>query len=216
VNAMHLIRSEFDFDKEEAVDFAAARGFGLLVVSGDSRPCGSHLPFVIRREAGRTIVSTHVTAANPLAALADGRRNFLLAVSGPDAYVSNDWYASSDQVSTWLYEAVHLTGPGRLLPPNSNRHHGDDLLAVSEQRLAPKSPWSLSTMEPTKREAMLGRIRVIEFDVEWIECQRKLNQFKPDVDHVAVVNALLRDGDENGRRIAAKMRALRPHLDYDQ
>ena len=212
---MHLVREEFDFEKEAALEFSAARGFGLLVTWDGQRPCGSHLPFVIRHQADRTIVSAHVTAANPLAALADGDRNFLLAVTGPDAYVSNDWYATPDQVSTWLYEAVHLTGPGRLLPVSANRHHGDELLAVSEERLAPKVPWTLEDMESEKREAMLMRIKVVEFDVQLIEGQRKLNQFKTDVDHVAVVNALARNGDDNGRRIAAKMRALRPHLGYD-
>jgi transcriptional regulator len=70
-------------------------------------------------------------------------------------------------------------------------------------------------MEPTKRESMLSRIRVIEFGIDTIECQRKLNQFKPDVDHVAVVKALLAKGDAADVRLARKMQALRPQLDYD-
>jgi predicted FMN-binding regulatory protein PaiB len=34
--------------------------------------------------------------------------SWLLAVNAADAYVSADWYASPDQVPTWLYQAVHL------------------------------------------------------------------------------------------------------------
>ena len=55
----------------------------------------------------------HVARGNPLAALADGTSHWLLAVNGADAYVSPDWYVSPDQVPTWLYQAVHLTGPVR-------------------------------------------------------------------------------------------------------
>ena len=45
--------------------------------------------------------------------LADGASSWLMAVNGADAYVSADWYASPDQVPTWLYQAVHLTGTVR-------------------------------------------------------------------------------------------------------
>ena len=44
--------------------------------------------------------------------LADGKSSWLLRVNGADAYVSPDWYVSPDQVPTWLYQAVHLTGHG--------------------------------------------------------------------------------------------------------
>ena len=127
------------------------------------------------------IVQIHFTARNPLVELADGVRRFLLIVSGDDAYISNDWYASRDNVSTWLYEAVHLSGVAHLRERDENRGHGDALLAVSEARL-PKQPWELAQMEPTKRETMLASIRVIDLVVDQIEGQSKLNQHKSDED----------------------------------
>ena len=178
-------------------------------------PRASHLPFTLQRENDRAIVTAHVTAANPLATLAEEGASFLLAVTGLDVYISNDDYATPDQVSTWLYEAVHLTGPGRLLDVPGSREHGDSLLATAEARIAPKQPWTLATMEPVKRAAMLNGIRVIRFEAERVESQRKLNQHKPDADHVSVVRALLRRSDSSARSIAAKMRALRPGLAYE-
>ena len=129
------------------------------------------------------IVQIHLTAKNPLVPLADGSRRFLLIISGDDAYVSNDWYASRDNVSTWLYQAVHLSGVAHLRDGSENRSHGDALLAVSEARL-PKQPWDLTQMEPTRRETMLTSIRVIDLVVDQIEGQSKLNQHKSDEDHV--------------------------------
>jgi len=213
---MYILRPDFAVDAAAAIAFAATRGFGLLVASGDGRPIGSHLPFTMDPQPGPTVARFHVTRANPLAALADGNSEFLLVVTGADAYVSNDWYASPDHVSTWLYEAVHLSGPAQRIAPSGNRAHGDELLDVMESRLAPKPPWRLATMEPLKREAMLQGIVVIELSVRVVEAQRKLNQHKTDADHVAVVRGLEGSGRAASRDIARQMRELRPHLRYEE
>jgi transcriptional regulator len=170
---------------------------------------------VIDQRDGRVVVQIHLTAKNPLVELADGTRRFLLIVSGDDAYVSNDWYASRDNVSTWLYEAVHLSGVAHLRDRCENRDHGDALLAVSEARL-PKQPWDLAQMEPAKRETMLSAIRVIDLVVDAIEGQSKLNQQKSDADHVAVADQLAQAEATGHRRLAEKMQALRPELGYEK
>ena len=212
---MYVLRPQFRIEEQRALAFAADRGFGVIVAADERGPRGSHVPFVIARRDDRVIVQIHLTARNPLVELADGNRRFLLIVSGDDAYISNDWYASRDNVSTWLYEAVHLAGVAHLRERDENRGHGDALLAVSEARL-PKQPWELTEMEPTKRESMLSAIRVIDLVVDQIEGQSKLNQHKSDEDHVAVANQLARAEETGSRRLAERMRALRPGLGYER
>ena len=212
---MHILRPQFRIEDERALAFAAARGFGVVVAADARGPRASHVPFVLGRRDGATVVQIHLTARNPLVELADGVRRFLLIVSGDDAYISNDWYASADNVSTWLYEAVHLSGVAHLRGHDASRPHGDALLAAAEARL-PKQPWDLTRMEPTKREAMLSMIRVIDLVVDEIEGQSKLNQHKSDADHVAVADQLARSEETGSRRLAAKMRGLRPGLGYRQ
>ena len=211
---MHVLRPQFRIDEQRALAFAADRGFGVIVAADERGPRASHVPFVIDRRDDGVIVQIHFTARNPLVELADGKRRFLLIVSGDDAYISNDWYGSRDNVSTWLYEAVHLAGVAHLRERDENRGHGDALLAVSEARL-PKQPWDLAQMEPTKRESMLASIRVIDLVVDQIEGQAKLNQHKSDEDHVAVANQLARAEATGSRRLAEKMRLLRPGLGYE-
>ncbi|WP_024578491.1 MULTISPECIES: FMN-binding negative transcriptional regulator [Bradyrhizobium] len=212
---MHILRPQFRIEDDRTLAFAAARGFGAIVAADARGPRASHVPFVIERRDDRVIVQIHLTAKNPLVELADGSRRFLLIVSGDDAYISNDWYVSRDNVSTWLYEAVHLSGVAHLRGCEDNRGHGDALLAVSEARL-PKQPWDLAQMEPGKREAMLAGIRVIDLVVDEIEGQSKLNQHKSDADYVALVNRLARAEETASHRLAEKMRALRPELAYDE
>jgi transcriptional regulator len=200
--------------EQAALKFAAERGFGIVVASDERGPRASHVPFVLVRRGDGVTAQLHLTARNPLVALADGQRRFLLIVPGADSYVSNDWYATPDNVSTWLYEAVHLSGTAHQRELDDNRAHGDALLAVSEARL-PKQPWGLAEMEPAKRETMLAAIRVIDIVVDEVEGQSKLNQHKSDEDHAAVANRLARAEDSASRVLAGEMRALRPGLPYD-
>ncbi|MBR0818290.1 FMN-binding negative transcriptional regulator [Bradyrhizobium liaoningense] len=211
---MHVLRPQFRIEEQRALEFAAQRGFGVIVAADDRGPRASHVPFVLGEHDGRAIVQVHFTAKNPLVPLADGARRFLLIVAGDDAYISNDWYSSRDNVSTWLYEAVHLSGVAHLRELDENREHGDALLAVSEARL-PKQPWDLAQMEPGKRESMLAAIRVVDLVVDQVEGQAKLNQHKSDADHVAVAARLARSEESAHRRLARKMQALRPWLGYD-
>jgi transcriptional regulator len=204
----------FAWDRDDALAFAASRGFGAFVANGASGPISSHVPFRIQRNADAVTVQFHLTARNPLAECADRENPFLLIVWGPDAYVSNDWYATPDHVSTWLYEAVHLSGPVRRLNVDSNREHGDTLLTTFEERLKPKQPWSLATMEAQKREAMLNGIVVLEMDVQRVEGQRKLNQHKSDEDYASITRHLSTSDDADAREIAGKLRQLRPQLKY--
>jgi transcriptional regulator len=212
---MHVLRPQFRIEESRALAFAADRGFGVIVAADERGPRGSHVPFVIQRRDDGVIVQIHLTARNPLVELADGNRRFLLIVSSDDAYISNDWYSSRDNVSTWLYEAVHISGVAHLRERDENRGHGDALLAVSEARF-PKQPWELSRMEPAKRETMLASIRVIDLVVDQIEGQSKLNQHKSDADHVAIANQLGRAEETGSRRLAERMRALRPGLEYER
>ncbi|MDI3560424.1 FMN-binding negative transcriptional regulator [Bradyrhizobium sp. Arg816] len=211
---MHLLRPQFRIEEQRALEFAGQRGFGMIVAADEHGPRASHVPFVLDQRDGQVFVQIHFTAKNPLVALADGTRRFLLIVAGDDAYVSNDWYFSRDNVSTWLYEAVHLSGVAHLRELDENRGHGDALLAVSEARL-PKQPWDLAQMEPSKRESMLAAIRVVDLVVDTVEGQAKLNQHKSDADHVAVADRLARSEETGHRRLARKMQALRPGLGYE-
>jgi transcriptional regulator len=89
--------------------FAAARGFGHVIACEGGRPVAALLPFHVMEANGRLPrVQFHVARPNPLAHLATKGGPWLIAVAGDDAYVSPHWYASAEQVPTWLYEAVQL------------------------------------------------------------------------------------------------------------
>jgi transcriptional regulator len=204
----------FRVDEAASLAFAAARGFGLVIAGADGRITASPLPFYIDQAAQGRWLAFHVARGNRLADLAATGGRWLVAVWGADAYVSPRWYASPDQVPTWLYETVQLAGPVRVMNPAEQRDHLDRLSAAFEARQAPASPWTADLVTPGRREMLMRAIVAIEMTVESVDGSFKLNQHKSDADHTAVATALAAQDDAGARAIAAHMMALRPHLDY--
>jgi transcriptional regulator len=205
----------FKPDRAASLAFAQARGFGTVCAWDGSKPIASSLPFCLTfADDGTPQLAFHMARHNPLVNLADGTSSWLMAVTGADAYVSADWYVSPDQVPTWLYQAVHLTGTVRKLSDHELGPHLDMLSAKFEDWLAPKPPWTSSKMTAGRLAAMKQAIVGMVMTVEQIEGSFKLNQHKSDVDHLAVATALARQPDEAAQTIAKQMVALRPQLDY--
>jgi transcriptional regulator len=203
----------FKPDRAASLDFAQTRGFGTVCVWDGCKPIASTVPFVLTSaDDGTPLAAFHVARGNPLAGAADGTSSWLLAVNGADAYVSADWYLSPDQVPTWLYQAVHLTGPVRKMSDRELGPHLDMLSAKFENWLLPKPPWTSSKMTAARLEALKKAIVGLVMTVEEVEGSFKLNQHKSDADHLAVSNALASQSDADAQQLARAMRALRPQL----
>jgi transcriptional regulator len=201
----------FKPDRAANLAFAEARGFGLVCAWDGAKPIASPLPFYLGfADDGTPRALFHVARHNPLVKLAGGTSPWLLAVNGADAYVSPDWYVSPDQVPTWLYQAVHLTGAVRVLSDDELAEQIETLSAKFENRLLPKKPWVSSKMTAGRLDAMKKAIVGLEMTVEGIEGSFKLNQHKSEADYSAISNALASQGDADASEIAGLMRAARP------
>jgi transcriptional regulator len=205
----------FKPDRATSLGFAEARGFGTICAWDGAKPIASSLPFLLHYgDDGTPYAAFHAARHNPLLKLADGTSSWLLAVTGADAYVSADWYVSPDQVPTWLYQAVHLTGTVRKLSEEELVPHLDALSAKFENWLAPKAPWTSSKVTAGRMETLKKAIVGLVMKIEDIEGSFKFNQHKSDVDHVAIASALAKQPDEAAQTIGKQMVALRPQLDY--
>jgi transcriptional regulator len=201
----------FKQDRAASLAFAEARGFGTVCAWNGSRPIASLLPFYLSSgNDGTAQALFHVARHNPLAKLANGTTSWLLAVNGPDAYVSPDWYVSPDQVPTWLYQSVHLTGPVRTLSDEELAVQIDTLSAKFEEWLLPKKPWTSAKMTAARLEAMKKAIVGFVMTVEDVEGSFKLNQHKSEADYAAVAGELAQRDDEASQQIAGLMRQARP------
>ncbi|MDB5610891.1 MAG: hypothetical protein JWP25_7791 [Bradyrhizobium sp.] len=201
----------FKPDRAASLAFAQTRGFGMACAWDGSRPIGSSLPFYLDyADDGTPRAAFHVARHNPLVKLADGTSFWLLAINGADAYVSPDWYVSPDQVPTWLYQAVHLTGTVRKLSDDELAVQIDTLSAKFENWLVPKPPWTSSKMAAGRLDALKKAIVGLVMTVEEVEGSFKLNQHKSETDYAAVAGALSSQADAGAQQIAQLMREARP------
>jgi transcriptional regulator len=208
------VQPQFRMNRVECLAFAAARGFGLVVAYDGARPVASPLPFHLDYgKDGSPRAQFHVARGNLLAELAGRGGQWLIAVSGADAYVSPEWYVSPDQVPTWLYETVHLLGEVRVRPDTLETV--EQLTQQFERPQPGETAWQVDRVTPGRLSAMLKAIVAIEMEVDVVEGSTKLNQHKSDADHEGVVAGLRRLNDPMAAQIADRMVALRPHLSYD-
>ena len=196
----------FKQDRAASLAFAEQRGFGTVCAWDGTKPIASSLPFYLSyADDGTPRALFHLARHNPLIKLADGATSWLLAVNGPDAYVSADWYVSPDQVPTWLYQSVHLAGAVRTLSDDELAVQIDTLSAKFENRLLPKKPWTSAKMTAGRLEAMKKAIVGLVMTVEEVEGSFKLNQHKSDADYLAIANALGAQANADAREIAQLM-----------
>jgi transcriptional regulator len=151
----------------------------------------------------------HVARANPHSALIDSKRQTVV-FTGPNAYVSPDWYADPEQVPTWNYLAVHVEGIARVIPDAagvdavleelSDEHEG------RRRDLEDGQFWKLSKLPAEKLASLRKALVAFEISIERLEFKAKLSQNKDAADFANVM-AKLMQGDEMQRAVAEAMRA---------
>ncbi len=176
------------------IAFARTRGFGTLAAGGTGTdgPLLAHVPFWLTGDGLRA--ELHLVRSNSLATACETRLPAVLAVQGPDGYVSPDWYGAPDQVPTWNYVAVHLRGTLVRLPDDRLLPMLDRLSEHFEERLAPKPVWQSQKMTPEVRDRMLRQVVPFELRIRKIEGTWKLGQNKPAPQRLAASGAMAQGG----------------------
>jgi transcriptional regulator len=183
--------------------FAFTRGFGILSVNGADGPIAAHVPFLPGSDGAS--IDLHLARSNAIVRAALPAPAVMI-VSGPDAYVSPDWYGVPDQVPTWNYVAVHLRGTLALRPDDELRAQADGLSARFEEAIAEKRPWTSAKMTPGVMERMMRMIVPLRLSISGIEGTWKLSQNKEPAVRLSAAAALDATGAAQARDIARLMR----------
>jgi transcriptional regulator len=174
-------------------------------MAGAEGPLVAHVPF--RLDADRGAAELHLMRSNPVARAAEAPVAAVLAVQGPDGYVSPDWYGIADQVPTWNYVAVHLRGRLVPMPPETLHAVLDRLSAHFEAELRPKRPWTSAKMPAGVMARMMRSILPFRLEIEAVDGTWKLGQNKPDAaERGAAEGVNARGIGQETRQLAALMR----------
>lgn len=200
---MHPNPAYRDTTAAENLAFARERGFGMLALNGTATPMLSHIPFLLSEDGAS--VDLHLVRSNPISRALKDATPASIAVSGPDSYISPDWYGIEDQVPTWNYVAVHLIGTLAPLPNAELPALLERLSVFFEERLTPKPVWYQSKVDPDALSRMMRMIRPLRFTVTDVQGTWKLNQNKPDDVRLAAANQIAAYGIGSEPRILAAM-----------
>ena len=166
-------------DSTRNLAFARERAFGVLSVNGTDAPLVSHVPFLLA-DNGKSL-DLHLVRSNPIARALKSPLEAVMAISGPDSYVSPDWYGIDDQVPTWNYIAVHLRGSLSALSSEEMRDMLDRQSALFEERLLPKTPWKTDKMPADLLDKLMRSIVPCRMQIESVDGTWKLSQNKTDL-----------------------------------
>lgn len=175
---MHPNPIYHDADAARNLAFAREVGFGVLAVNGVEAPMLSHVPFLLSDDG--VFAELHLVRSNPIARALKVPLSASIAISGPHGYISPDWYGIDDQVPTWNYVAVHLSGQLELRPQDELRDLLDRQSGHFENLLSPKPPWTTDKMTPEVMDKMMRQIVPCRMKITGVDGTWKLNQNKAD------------------------------------
>lgn len=188
-------------------DLLASAETAQLVTAHDHGPVATLLPVLWRPDPtgeGWGSLVLHVTRVNPV--WKDPHLGDALAIlSGPDAYIHADWYASNEAspgVPTWNYVTVHAYG--RLVV-----HDDPAWVRAAVEEMSERFDYDAGRVEAGAFERMLRAIVGLELPISRIEAKAKLNQNRTPADIEGAVAGLRTVG---GDELAAQMEEISlPH-----
>ncbi len=197
---------------DAAIDaFLREHGLATLVTHGPGGLMATHVPVELDRDAGGARrFAGHVSKANPQWRELEAAGEALLVFLGPHCYVSPTWY-DHPNVPTWNYQAVHVSGPVRVIHAAADLT--TDLRALAEHYEPPAQPaprFDLDTMPEGLRASEIKGIVGFVLTATRVEAAFKLSQNRHDADHERIVRELRARGDDASRAIAEAMAAQRP------
>jgi transcriptional regulator len=169
-----------------------AVGFGALICNGPDGPLASHLPLLLIRDAGRTLLRAHLARQNGHWRSLDGA-SVLVVFQGPDHYVSPGWYPSKGEtgkvVPTWNYVVVHARGIARVWHDAARLR---DLVAALTDRHERQraEPWRVDDAPADYTATLLEHIVGVDVEVTGLEGKFKLGQNRTSADRAGVAAGL--------------------------
>ncbi len=191
-------------DNAAALDFIRERSFATITAAQDGRVLVSHAPVFVINGA----LMFHLARANPMLEVAGAGGDITLIFTGPDAYVSPDWYTTPEMVPTWNYVRVVAGGRSRLLNDDELRGQVAAVSASHEVRLSPKPVWTMDKLSNARAAALFSAIRGVAVAVDRLDAVHKLSQNRSAEDRDGVIAGLDARGDTDSLAVAALMRDL--------
>jgi len=191
-------------DAAKLAAFIQRHSFATLITHDGAAPFASHLPMLLRPDAGpHGVLVSHMARANPQWQHFASGSEALAIFHGPHSYISPSWYQTEPAVPTWNYATVHAYGVPSMI---SDHDRVASLLreTVSLYEASFEQPWP-GDLPDDYREKMMRGIVAFEIPIARIEGKFKLGQNRSMADTQGVFDALSHSADADSRALAQIM-----------
>src|SRR5437016_9815767 len=142
-------------------DLMRRHSFAAIVGVADGAARLAYAPTLYLPDGQDGRIQFHLARNNPLAAIDEGTV-LTLTFLGPHAYISPNWYKSTDQVPTWNYIAVEAVGRVRCLNSEELKRQLEALVAQHESQISSAVPWTLANLAGDQLANLLNAIKGFE------------------------------------------------------
>ena len=195
-------------DPAEIRAMIEAARLALLVCQGeDGVPSASHLPLLFDPEDGpHGALVGHLARANPQLRALAAAGQALAIFTGPEAYVSPNWYPSKAEhgrvVPTWNYVAVHASGPVEVFDDPVRLHEVVSRLTRRHEAAQP-APWAVTDAPEAFVAGQLKGITGLRLRITSLIGKRKMSQNRGPADRAGVAAGLAASDDPRDRDAGA-------------
>jgi transcriptional regulator len=167
----------------------------VTAVEGPASLFATHLPLVLERSVGPLgVLRGHLARANPHARqLATGAAPALVLFSGPDAYITPNWYQRKAEdgrvVPTWNYVAVHAVGTA-ILHDDPEFLHAHLKTLTARHEASRSMGWKVSDAPEEFIAQQTRAIVALEIQIDRLEGKWKMSQNRAAADIDGVIAGL--------------------------
>ena len=174
-----------ELDRKKLISVIQKFPLGMLVTVYDNKPLITHIPFIYNTET-KTLVA-HIDKNNPQYNTLQEGTEATVIFKGPDCYISPSIYESKDQLPTWNYIAVHITGKIHLI--NDAEIAKNSMIAMTKFLEGSEQHFVLQKDNP-KMDRFVNYIQTFEIEITKWEGKFKLSQDKSKADQENTRGAL--------------------------
>jgi transcriptional regulator len=189
-------------DHSMIVSFMCQYNFATIVTIKNGIPNANHLPFTVREENDRLLLSAHFSKGNDQWKEITNAE-VLVIFSEPHAYISPKHYDAKLSVPTWDYIAVHAYGKATIVEDNN-------LVFKELERMIdnhdPEYRKQWDVLPDDYKQNMRKAIVAFDVEVTSIQAKNKQSQHKSEVERQRIMHSLENSAQGTERDMGAWMR----------
>lgn len=147
--------------------------FASLISVVDGQPICTQLPFLY--DSAQNNLIGHLALNNPHAKALKEEGEALVVFQGPHGYISPDWYEDPNDVPTWNYVSIHVSGKVQMITDYQEVEMVlESLVKKSESENG--TGWSYDFASAMLRDSLLKAIVAFRIKIDRLEAKAKLSQ----------------------------------------